>query len=138
MSLPRVVMVSRRFWPLVGGAETAMAGLAASFQARGAATTLLTARWKPEWPLTIEHRGVRVVRIAQPARRFWGSARYMLRLAGWLEAHSFDIDAYTKRPLVLEAGEAVAPNEPGLGVVFDWERLLPYEVRVSTWSVTSP
>jgi L-alanine-DL-glutamate epimerase-like enolase superfamily enzyme len=52
--------------------------------------------------------------------------------AGWLEAHSFDIDAYTKRPLVLEAGEAVAPNEPGVGVVFDWERLLPYEVRVPT------
>jgi L-alanine-DL-glutamate epimerase-like enolase superfamily enzyme len=52
--------------------------------------------------------------------------------AGWLEAHSFDIDAYTKRPLVLEAGEAVAPNEPGVGVAFDWERLLPYEVRVPT------
>ena len=86
MSLPRVVMVTRRFWPLVGGAETAMAGLAASFQARGAATTLLTARWKPEWPLTIEHRGVRVVRIAQPAKRFWGSARYMMRLAGWLDS----------------------------------------------------
>lgn len=92
MSLPRVVMVSRRFWPLVGGAETVMAGLAAAFQARGASTTLLTARWRPEWPLTIEHRGVRVVRIAQPSQRFWGSARYMMRLAGWLEAHAGQFD----------------------------------------------
>jgi len=92
MSLPRVVMVSRRFWPLVGGAETVMAGLAASFHARGAATTLLTARWRPEWPLTIEHRGVRVVRIAQPAQRFWGSARYMMRLSAWLQSHAGQFD----------------------------------------------
>lgn len=43
--------------------------------------------------------------------------------AGWVEAHSFDIDTYTKRPLVLDRGLAVAPDEPGIGVEFDWERL---------------
>jgi len=43
--------------------------------------------------------------------------------AGWVEAHSFDIDAYTKRPLVLEDGLAVAPDTGGIGVEFEWERL---------------
>lgn len=43
--------------------------------------------------------------------------------AGWLEVHAFQIDRYTRRPLVVENGRAVAPDEPGCGVAFDWERL---------------
>ena len=43
--------------------------------------------------------------------------------AGWLEVHSFPIDLYTHRPLVLDDGMAVAPDEPGIGVRFDWEKL---------------
>lgn len=42
---------------------------------------------------------------------------------GWLELHSFDIDRYSTRPLVVEDGLAVAPDEPGTGVTFDWEKL---------------
>jgi L-alanine-DL-glutamate epimerase-like enolase superfamily enzyme len=42
---------------------------------------------------------------------------------GWLEAHSFDLDAYTTRPLVLEHGLAVAPDAPGTGVSLDVDKL---------------
>ena len=45
----------------------------------------------------------------------------------WLEVHSFPIDRYTKRPLVIEAGRAVAPDVPGIGVEFDWDMLAPFE-----------
>ena len=48
---------------------------------------------------------------------------------GWLEVHSFPIDRYTRRPLVIEAGRAVAPDEPGTGVEFDWDTLAPFEVH---------
>lgn len=47
--------------------------------------------------------------------------------SGWLEVHSFPIDQYTLRPLVVEHHRAVAPDTPGTGVEFDWNKLLPYE-----------
>ncbi|MET4634331.1 mandelate racemase/muconate lactonizing enzyme family protein [Kaistia defluvii] len=43
--------------------------------------------------------------------------------AGWLEVHAFQIDRYTLRPLVVVDGRAVAPDEPGSGVRFDWAAL---------------
>lgn len=43
--------------------------------------------------------------------------------AGWLEVHSFPIDQYTTRPLVVKDYKAIAPSAPGIGVEFDWARL---------------
>ena len=43
--------------------------------------------------------------------------------AGWLEIHSFPIEQYTARPLVIRDHLAVAPDAPGTGVEFDWDKL---------------
>lgn len=67
--------------------------------------------------------------------------------AGWLEVHSFPIDTYTQRPLVVKTKSSIdaehqrtvhasladhtslaeAPETPGTGVEFDWALLAPYE-----------
>ena len=46
--------------------------------------------------------------------------------AAMLEVHSFPIDEYTKRPLVIENGVAIAPDSPGTGVEFDYDLLGPH------------
>jgi L-alanine-DL-glutamate epimerase-like enolase superfamily enzyme len=43
--------------------------------------------------------------------------------SGWMEVHSFPIDTYTRRPLVIQDHLAVASNQPGTGVEFDWDKL---------------
>ena len=43
--------------------------------------------------------------------------------SGWLEVHSFPIDEYTTRPLVIRDTRAIAPDAPGTGVEFDWGKL---------------
>ena len=48
--------------------------------------------------------------------------------SGWLEVHSFPIDEYTTRPLVIADYRAVAPDTDGIGVTFNWDKLKPYEV----------
>ena len=42
---------------------------------------------------------------------------------GWIEIHSFPIDQYTLRPLILNEGRAIAPSKPGIGVEFNWKKL---------------
>lgn len=47
---------------------------------------------------------------------------------GWVEVHGFQIDRHTLHPLKLENARLVAPDRPGVGVEFDWDRLAPHRV----------
>jgi len=41
----------------------------------------------------------------------------------YLEAHGFGLENYVETPLILQDGYAIAPERPGHGVAFDWDRL---------------
>ena len=89
----RLVLLTRRFWPLVGGAETVMAQLATAFQQTGVVTRVLTAQWELHWPTELVHGDVPVTRIPNPRARGWGTYRYMRGVARWLRAHRDQFDA---------------------------------------------
>ncbi len=47
---------------------------------------------------------------------------------GWLEVHSFPIDEYTTHTLVIENARAIAPEAPGTGVTFNWQKLSAFAI----------
>ncbi len=130
----RLVLITRRFWPLVGGAEMTMANLAAALCEAGHTVTILTAAWNPDWPMEIQHRGVRVTRIGQTSLRFFGTWRYMRGIRRWLKAHrgEYDLvyvsmlkhDAYAAVGAGRKLGFPVALRAEGGGLTGDaaWQR----------------
>ena len=82
----RAAIVTRRFWPLVGGPERALANLAAELRPRGVEATIVTVRWLPAWPAQPLFCDVPVVRLEPPPLGRWNMFRYMRALAGWLRS----------------------------------------------------
>ncbi|GAB4139690.1 glycosyltransferase family 4 protein [Thermopirellula anaerolimosa] len=104
---PRVVLITRRFWPLIGGAERFMAELGAGLVGRGCPVTLLTARLDPSWPNCIQFRGFPVVRLPNPNVRFWGTLRYMQALISRLRRHAGEYDIVYTAMLKHDAWAAI-------------------------------
>jgi glycosyltransferase involved in cell wall biosynthesis len=113
----RLVLVTRRFWPLVGGAERIMAGLGTELAGRVDAVTILTARWQPQWPPEITFRGMRVVRLPNPPQRVWGTWQYMRAVRAWLEKHPDRYDLVYVSMLKHDAYAALKPSPRGVPVV---------------------
>lgn len=121
MSL-RLALVTRRFWPLVGGAEMAMANLAAEFRRQGHSVRIVTSRWEKHWPLEMVHREVPVTRLPHPRTRGWGTLRYMYALSAWLHREKYNLDAVLVSMLKHDAYCAVgALQKSGVPVILRGE-----------------
>ncbi|MBI1903141.1 MAG: glycosyltransferase family 4 protein [Planctomycetia bacterium] len=126
MSLPRVVIVTRRYWPLAGGASTALADLAGGLARRGVPTTVLTPRWQSHWPLRIDHRGASVVRLPVAPRGVFGNFRYQRALVRWLRQYRESFDVVYVSQLRRDAQVAViAGNRLSFPVVLRAEQAGP-------------
>jgi glycosyltransferase involved in cell wall biosynthesis len=103
----RVALVTRRFWPLVGGAESVTASLADELLQLGTQPLVLTAQWDSHWPVEIDHAGTPVYRLPQPPIRGWGTLRYLWSLSRWLKAQRHELDAVIVSGLEYDAYAAV-------------------------------
>ncbi len=88
----RVVLITPRFWPLFGGPEDTVAELALGLKRRGAAPTVVTARWDTHWSAQLAYGSVPVIRLPHPRSRGWGTLRYLIALARWLRCHRDQLD----------------------------------------------
>jgi glycosyltransferase involved in cell wall biosynthesis len=126
VNLPRVVIITRRYWPLVGGAATALADLAGGLARRGAQTTVLTPRWQSHWPLRIDHRGALVVRLPVAPRGVFGHFRYQRALVRWLRQNRDALDIVLVSQLRHDAQVAViAGSRLSLSVLLRAEQAGP-------------
>jgi glycosyltransferase involved in cell wall biosynthesis len=103
----RVVLISRRFWPLVGGAEKTIAELANGLRRRGAEPTVLTAKWAPDWPARAYYYDTPVIRLPNPRGVGWGTFRYMAALSRWLRRNRDQIEVVCVSKLQFDAYAAV-------------------------------
>lgn len=92
MNRLRVILVTPRFWPLLGGPEDAVAELALGLKRRAAEPTVVTARWDARWSSQLVYGSVPVIRLLHPRGRGWGTLRYLIALARWLRVHRGEID----------------------------------------------
>jgi glycosyltransferase involved in cell wall biosynthesis len=142
MNSPRIALITRRFWPLVGGAEAICSNLATELRRQGCQATIVTAQWEPDWPKEMVHREVPVLRLPNPPIRAWGTVRYMLALSRWLRVHreSLDIvyvsmlkhDAYAALGTLRQANCPVILRAEGGGETGDchWQSVGRFGLRI--------
>lgn len=126
MTRLRLLMVTSRYWPLVGDTEQITARLADGFSERECDVTVLTAKWHADWPATVMHRLINVVRVSHSPRGGWNTLRYMRALSRWLRQHGGDFDLAYVMNLKHDAYAVVgAARAVGLPVVLRARRAGP-------------
>jgi glycosyltransferase involved in cell wall biosynthesis len=139
----RLALVTRRYPPLIGGAEKVLNYLAVALAAEGAEVTVLTSRMpgldlpdREEVPIEVasgsgrgESPGGRLTieRLATSRLRFWGTWLYMRNLALWFERNPVDLayvsmlkhDAYVAVGAGRRRGFPVVLRPEGAGATGD-------------------
>jgi glycosyltransferase involved in cell wall biosynthesis len=123
MNSLRPVVVTPRYWPLVGPPEHGLAGLIGEWLEQGARPTVVTASWSPSWPREVFHSEVPVVRLPGFPQGGWANVRYFRELTQWLRKHESQIDLALVANLRQDAYTTMAALAPhGTPVVLQAER----------------
>ncbi len=107
MKPPRLVLIARRFWPMVGGSTKSLARLAAELVDCGCQATVLTVGWSPRWPKELAYGNVPVVRLSEAPRTSWSTFQYTRAIKHWLRNHFHEYDLVYVSGLREEAGAAI-------------------------------
>jgi glycosyltransferase involved in cell wall biosynthesis len=104
----RLVFVTRRFWPLVGGEATSLANLTAELRQMGTQPSVVTAQWDHHWPTNVVCQEVPIRRLAFPRHRPWGAMRYMIAVSRWLRDNAASFDLVCLSALGHESAAAIS------------------------------
>jgi glycosyltransferase involved in cell wall biosynthesis len=126
----KIALVTRRYPPLIGGAEKVLSYLAPALAAEGAEVTVLTARLAglPKRETIPTAAGsLTVVRLPSTRLRFAGTWLYMRNLRRWLDRHPIDLayvsmlkhDAYVAVGAGRRRGFPVVLRPEGAGATGD-------------------
>lgn len=128
----KIALVTRRYPPLIGGAEKVLSYLAPALAGQGAEVTVVTSALLHQ-PSPIDHSSpVPVVRLPTSRLRFLGTTIYLRSLRRWLMAHRPDIlyvsmlkhDAYVAVGVGGRLGIPVVLRPEGAGATGDlaWQK----------------
>ncbi|MBX6313326.1 MAG: glycosyltransferase [Isosphaeraceae bacterium] len=124
---PRIALVTRRYPPLIGGAERVLSYLAPALAAEGAEVVVVTAQ-VPGLPAeAYPPSSVPVVRLPTARTRFVGTWLYMRNLARWFARNPIDLayvsmlkhDAYVAIGVGRRLGFPVVLRPEGAGATGD-------------------
>ncbi len=126
----RLALVTRRYPPLLGGAEKVLSYLAPALAREGAEVAVLTARsagLAPREEVEVPGGRLIVVRLATSRARFVGTWLYMRELRRWFERNAVDLayvsmlkhDAYTTVGTGKRLGFPVVLRPEGAGATGD-------------------
>lgn len=122
IAAPRVLFVTRRFWPLANDNMWRVLSLAGALQTAGWQAQILTAQWHSAWPEQVELRDLHVHRLPPSPSTPFRSRRYTRLLCDWIAHHEslFDcvvVDAVEDDALALTA--RASSDSPPVIVRFD-------------------
>jgi len=105
----RLGILCRRFWPLGGGNEHALADFACDLLSQQVLPQIITT--KPStanWPSELTFRGVPVVRLSRSQTPGIGAMRHWFSLYRWIRSHRQQLDAILVSELRAETYMAIA------------------------------
>lgn len=100
---PRILLVTRRFWPLAAPEEMKLLERVDAWRREGAEVSVVTPQWDRSWPSQLVVREMRVTRLPYAAKRLWGGYWYLRRLSQWLRQSVMQFDVVVAWRLQLDA-----------------------------------
>ena len=92
MNGPRVLIVTRRFWPFTDDNCQRLLQFCAALTRAGAKVTVLTARWHPSWPPYSVCREVPVHRLLPSPNTNWNESHFQKNAVHWISKTAKDYD----------------------------------------------
>lgn len=88
IAAPRVLFVTRRFWPLANDNMWRLLALADALQTNGWQPQILTAQWHSAWPEKVELRDLAIQRLGPSPTTPFRSRRYVRGVCEWTNNHA--------------------------------------------------